>query len=229
MAIHSAKGSDGPKRSCWLALTAPPPVSGLDSQLQVGVSILGFEMDGLRRAHRLADAPDAPDARDAYEAVLHEEAAIELDDAEQRIVDILLARTPEGEDSGGVMAGGAWFIGAASCPNIRRVQGMEKFAEAKDDFYFQLAANFILKPDFMGEWTDATDLSTAAATSWFCTRERLPSVLERWRTDGARRIRIRGQRPRTASVGAVAPRNDAAIRQRQEAGAALRKGRRKKR
>jgi len=201
-------------------------VSGLESQLQVGVSILGFEMDELRRTHRLTGAADA---HDAYETVLRDEATIELDEAEQRIVDILCAPTPEGDDSGGVIAGAAWFIGAAFCPHIRRVQGMKRFAEAKDDFYFQLATNFLLKPDLMANWEDAEDPSTAAAISWFRTRESLPSVLEHWRTDGSRRISIRDRRPRATSVAAVVPRDDAAIRRRQEAEAALRKGRRKKR
>ena len=38
--------------------------------------------------------------------------------------------TPEGhEDSGGVMAGAAWYSGAAFCPGIGQVQGMRHFVE----------------------------------------------------------------------------------------------------
>jgi hypothetical protein len=198
-----------------------------DSELQVGNGILMFEMAGVRGTHRLTGAGDA---RDAYEAALRDEARIELDDIERRIVDILCAPTPEGEDSGGVMAGAAWFIGAAFCPQIRRVQVMKRFAEAQDDFYFQLAATFVLQPDMMAKWEDTEDPSTAAATSWFRTRESLPAVLQQWRADGARRIRdIRGRRPRLAGAAAEAPRDETAIRRRKDAEAALRKGRRKKR
>jgi hypothetical protein len=186
-----------------------------------------FEMAGLRRTHRLTSAGDA---RDAYEAALRDEGRIELDDIEQRLVDILCAPTPEGEDSGAVMAGAAWFIGAAFCPQIRRVQGMKRFAEAKDDLYFQLAAKFLFQPDMMAKWEDTNDPSTAAATSWFGTRQSLPTVLTLWRADGVRRVRdIRGRRPHLPNTAAVVPRDGAAIRRRKDAEAALRKGRRKKR
>lgn len=203
-------------------------VYGHDSELQVGKSILMFDMAGLRRTHRLTGADDA---RQVYETALHDEAPIQLDDAEQRIVDLLCAPTPEeGEDSGAVMAGATWFIGAAFCPRIRQVQAMKKFAEAKDDFYFQLAANFLFEPDKMAEWEDASDPSTAAAVSWFRTRESLPTVLQQWRVAGARRVRdSRGRRPRLSDAAIVPQRDEAAIRRRQEAESALRKGRRKKR
>jgi hypothetical protein len=202
-------------------------VYGHESELQVGASILIFEMAGLRRTHRLTSASDA---RDAYDAALHDEPSIELDDLEQRIVDILCTPTPEGEDSGAVMASAAWLLGAAFCPRIRRVQGMKKFAEAEDDFYVQLAANFLLKPDLMAKWEDISDPSIAAATSWFRTRIGLPDVLQQWRTEGARRVRDHtGRRPRSAGTAAVAPRDEAAIRRRKDVEAALRKGRRKKR
>ncbi|MEW2386428.1 hypothetical protein AB0873_30825 [Micromonospora sp. NPDC047707] len=107
---------------------------------------------------------------------------------------------------------------------------MKKFAEAKDDLYFQLAANFLFEPDMMAKWEDASDASTAAAVSWFRTRESLPTVLQQWRVAGARRVRdSRGRRPRILDAAIVPQRGEAGIRRRQEAESALRKGRRKKR
>jgi hypothetical protein len=107
---------------------------------------------------------------------------------------------------------------------------MKKFAGAKDDLYFQLAANFLFEPDKMTEWEDASDPSTAAAVWWFRTRESLPTVLQQWRVAGARRVRdSRGRRPRLSDAVIVPERDEAAIRRRQEAESALRKGRRKKR
>jgi hypothetical protein len=202
-------------------------VFGQDSELQAGKGILTFEMAGLRRAHRLTGADDA---RAIYESALRNEVRIDLDEAERRILDMLCAPTPQGEDSGGVMAGAAWFIGAAFCPQIRRVQGMQRFAESKDDFYSQFAASFLLQPEMMAKFEDAGDPSTAAAMSWFRTRQHLPAVLQQWRTDGARRVRdTNGRRPRVAGPAPDAPRDPAAIRRRKDAEAALRKGRRKKR
>ncbi|MFC6023813.1 hypothetical protein ACFP2T_47635 [Plantactinospora solaniradicis] len=220
----------GQRRAETLTLagfTRTATVFGQDSELQVGKGILMFEMAELRGTHRLTGADDA---RDAYEAALRDEARIDPDDAERRVIDILCTPTPEGEDSGPVMAGAAWFIGAAFCPQIRQVQAMKRFAEAKDDLYFQIAANFLDKPDMMAEWEDASDASTAAAVSWFHTRESVPAVLRQWRADGARRVRdVRGRRPRPASATAVVPRDEAAIRRRRDAEAALRKARRRKR
>lgn len=202
-------------------------VFGHDSELQAGKAILMFEMAGLHRTHRLTGADDA---RDAYAAALRDEARIDLDDADRRIVDILCAPTPEGEDSGAVMAGAALFIGAAFCPQIRRVQAMKKFTHSRDDFYFQLAANFLLQPDMMAKFEDADDPSTAAAMSWFRTRESLPAVLQQWRTDGVRRTRDgAGRRSRLPGATPVASRDEAANRRRKAAEAARRKGRRKKR
>ncbi|GGK36784.1 hypothetical protein GCM10010124_31800 [Pilimelia terevasa] len=202
-------------------------VVGHDSELQVGEGILMFEMAGLGRTHRLVGADDA---RAAYEAALGDDAPMVLDDAERRLIDILCAPTPEGEDAGGVMAGAAWLIGAAFCPQIRRVQAMKRFAQARDDFYFQVAANALLQPDLMQDWESIDDPCIAAASSWLRTRQRLPAVLEQWQRDGARRVRdVNGRRPRIATTAGAPPRDDAAIRRRKAAEAALRKGRRKKR
>ncbi|MFY1692967.1 hypothetical protein [Plantactinospora sp. WMMB782] len=220
----------GQRRAETLTLagfTHTATVFGHDSELQVGESILMFEMADLRRIHRLTGADDA---RSAYEAVLRDEARIELDDAERRVVDLLCAPTPKGEDSGPVMAGAAWFIGAVFCPQIRRVQAMKKFADAEGDLYFQLAANFLDNPEMMAEWEDSNDASTAAAMSWFRTRQSVPAVLQQWRADGARRVRdVRGRRPRAVGAAVVVPRDEAAIRRRRDAEAALRKARRRKR
>ncbi|WP_173041158.1 hypothetical protein [Phytohabitans flavus] len=221
------KGQRRPETLVLTGFDRTAAVFGRDSELQVGKAILMFEMAGLHRTYHLTGAGDA---RDAYEAALRDETRIELDDSERRIVDILCAPTPEGEDSGAVMAGAALFIGAAFCPQIRRVQAMKKFTQARDDFYFQLAANFLFQPDMMAKFEDGEDPSTAAATSWFRTRESLPVVLQQWRTDGARRVRdVTGRRPRLPGTTPAAPRDEAAIRRRKEAEAALRKARRKKR
>jgi hypothetical protein len=230
---HSRLGDSlrkGQRRAQTLVLAGfdrTAAVDGIESELQVGEGIFVFEMSGLRRTHRLTGADDA---RDVYEAALREEARVDLDGAEQRLVDFLCVPTPEGEDPGGVMAGAVLFIGAAFCPGIRQVQAMKRFFEAKDDFYFQLAANFLARPDMMADFEDAADPATAAAISWFRSRDSLPTVLHRWRADGASRIRGRtGRRPHPGAVPKVASRDGDAIRRRNEAEAALRKARRRKR
>lgn len=221
------KGQRRPEVLVLAGFERTAAVFAQESELQVGEGILMFEMAGLRRTHRLAGAGEA---RDAYEAALRDEALIELDDAERRIVELLCAPTPHGEDSGAVMAGAAWFIGAAFCPRIRQVQAMRRFAEDGDDFYFQLAARLLFQPDMMAEFEDASDPATAAAVSWFRTRKRLPAVLRQWRADGARRVRDNaGRRPRLPGVAPAAPRDPATIRRRRDAEAALRNRRRKKR
>jgi hypothetical protein len=105
---------------------------------------------------------------------------------------------------------------------------MRHMAEAKDDFYFQLAARFLFEPDLIATH-DVNDPSTMAATTWFSTRDSLPAVLQQWRRDGARRVRdSTGRRPRLEIPAPRAPRDDDALRRRRVAEAARRDARRKK-
>ncbi|WP_157930403.1 hypothetical protein [Glycomyces xiaoerkulensis] len=221
------KGQRRPETLVLAGFTGTAAVFGHESDLQAGENILMFEMDELRSTHQLTSASDA---RDAYEAALGDEASIELDDQERRIIEILCAPTlEENEDSGGVMAGAAWFIGAAFCPQIKRVQAMKQFAESRDDFYFQMAANFLFYPNRMADWEDAEDASTAAAVSWFRSRDSLPEVLRPWRSDAARRLRdSKGRRPIPTTKRAPVVRDEDALRRRREAEARLRRRRRKK-
>jgi hypothetical protein len=203
-------------------------VFGHESELQSGESVLAFEMGELRRTHQLTSADDA---REVYEAALRNELSIELDVHERRIVEILCTpTTEENEDSGAVMAGAALFIGAAFCPQIRQVQGMKRFAESRNDLYSQLATKFLVEPDLMARFGDSsTDASTAAAVSWFQSRESLPEVLQGWRSDGAFSARgLQVPHPRTAIPKQPKVRDEEALRQRREAEARRRKQRRKK-
>jgi hypothetical protein len=99
-------------------------VSGKASGIQSD-SVLHFAMSDYVRRHVLRTREAAAAA---YAAALAADVPIELDHAEQRLVHLLCNPTElEGEDSGSVMAGAAWYVGAGFCPGVAQVQGMERF------------------------------------------------------------------------------------------------------
>ncbi|MFC4337656.1 hypothetical protein [Salininema proteolyticum] len=219
------KGQRRPETLTLAGFASTASVFGYASDVQKGENVLVYEMADLRRTHTLVSADDA---REVYETALRTETAIELDDQERRIVDLLCNPLPENnEDSGTAMAGAALIIGAAFCPDIRQVQGMKMFTESHNSHYFPFATNLLFKPELMAA-ADFEDDSFAAAVSWFQTRENLPAVLEKWRLDAARTLRDpQGRRPPIARRQAPVVRDDEAIRKRHEAEARLRKQRKK--
>jgi hypothetical protein len=174
-----------------------------------------FEMAGLQRTHRLTSASDA---REAYAAALRDEVPIVLDDAERRLVEVLCAPTPDDEDAGPVMAGGAWIIGAAFCPQVRQVGALARlFAKTDGSLWNSLAATIVVQPEEMAGLTTNADASFAAATTWFTTRKTLPALLRQWRADGHRQVRRVGAgAPRQAGSTAPGLRDEYTTRRRQE-------------
>ncbi|MGH8960474.1 MAG: hypothetical protein ACRDWT_04605 [Jatrophihabitantaceae bacterium] len=175
-------------------------VWGHESALQPGEWILSFAMDRIGPVRQLTSAEDA--AR-AYRDALAAEAPLVLDDDEQAILDVLCSPTPDNEDSGGVLAGAAWMIGAAFCPDIDRVQGMSIYT--KRDTYLGIAMGSLIEPDKLVAFEKSRDPSTVAAMRWFLHhRDRLPPVLAEWRTaamDGMHaRERARNRRPDPATA-----------------------------
>lgn len=101
-------------------------VFGHRSLLQPGTGVLHFEMADRIALHEIHTASEAAEM---YELAMREDTDPSLDSGEQALIEILNNLTPEGEDAGGVMAGAAWYVGAAFCPGIHDVQGMEPYAE----------------------------------------------------------------------------------------------------
>ncbi|MEV7630674.1 hypothetical protein [Actinoplanes sp. NPDC089786] len=209
------KGRRRPKTLILAGFDRTAGVYGHASEMQSGAGILMFEMAGLRRTHRLTSEREA---NEAYTAALRDEVPIVLDDAERRLVEILSTPTPEDEDSGTLMAGGAWIVGAAFCPQVRQVDALaRRFAKSDDSPWMKMAATFAARPEDMADMTTFTDTSIAAATTWFATRETVPALLQQWRADGRRQVRMVGApAPRGSGGTAQGIPDETAIRRRQE-------------
>lgn len=238
---HARLGDEyrkGQKRAKVLVLAgfdSTASVVGQSSEIQPDTAIIMFEMGTIRRTHSLASSADAVAA---YAAAFDAEEDLQLDEHEQRLVRLLCEPTPEGGDAGPLMAGAAWIIGAAFCPEVRRVQGMSRLANSEGDFYFQTAAHGVFDPDNLSGLTEAKDESIAAAAGWFTTRLTLPQVLRNWRAAGAKRISratssggagsatVSGGTGQAAGRGALSSKS--ADRTRRKSAAASRKANRRK-
>ncbi|MTE17034.1 hypothetical protein [Nocardia aurantiaca] len=146
-------------------------------------SVLHFAMGGYVRSHVLRSREDAAAS---YAAALATDVAIELDPAEQRLVDLLCNLTElEGEDSGSVMAGAAWHVGAGFCTGVTQVQGMDRFNQHP---FTTISVHALQDRNVRRLADDSGDIYTRAAMQWLRTRKRLPSTLAEWRRDGRRRF-----------------------------------------
>ncbi|MFJ1763728.1 hypothetical protein ACIOD2_25675 [Amycolatopsis sp. NPDC088138] len=159
-------------------------VFGRRSGLQGSEFVLHFETTDLVRSHSLHDGTEA---RQAYEELLQNDPPVPPDVEERELADLICNLTAEeNEDSGGVMAGAAWFAGAAFCPGVRNVQGMERYA--KNAFYTQIAQRVLTEPGFAQEFMGSDDPSTRAAMKWLTTRSSLPDTLKSWRSSALNRL-----------------------------------------
>jgi hypothetical protein len=105
------------------------------------------------------------------------------------------APTPkENEDSGGVMAGAAWYVGTAFCPDIKTVKTMSHYAKCH---YEQMAVQIVVDKTIARKFAEVDDPATSAAMNWLNTRVQLPGVLDSWRRTAGQRITVR--RPSSAS------------------------------
>ncbi|TNC19421.1 hypothetical protein [Amycolatopsis alkalitolerans] len=159
-------------------------VFGGRSGLQNSEFVLHFENSEAERSHRLSSAADAAEA---YQQALDNELEIKIDDVEQELTNLLTSLTAtEGEDSGSVMAGAAWFIGGAFCPGVGKVQGMERFA--RDSMYTTIARR-VLEPEFAKEFEETNDIYARVAVRWLNSRRHLPKILANWRSVASSRMR----------------------------------------
>ncbi|UOZ07022.1 hypothetical protein [Amycolatopsis sp. WQ 127309] len=159
-------------------------VFGRRSGLQTSESVLHFETTGVEQRLTLSTSAEAIEA---YQRALETDTLVIIDDTEREVVTRLTELTiKEGEDSGSVMAGAAWFAGGAFCPGISTVQGMRRFAG--DPMYTTLARRVLLVPGFAKEFEATEDLYTRAAMKWLNSRAHLPEVLRNWRKTTLNRV-----------------------------------------
>jgi hypothetical protein len=152
-------------------------VFGRRSGLQTSENVLHFETTDVEQRLKLSTSAEAAES---YQRALKTEVEVTIDDTERELAMRLTELTiKEGEDSGSVMAGAAWFAGGAFCPGVGNVQGMQRFAESP--MYNALAQRVLLEPGFGKKFEETEDLYTRAAVKWLNSRDRLPEVLASWR------------------------------------------------
>jgi hypothetical protein len=191
-------------------------VFGRRSGLQTSESVLHFETTDVEQRLTLSTSAEAIEA---YQRALETDMEVAIDDTEREVVTRLTELTiKEGEDSGSVMAGAAWFVGGAFCPGISTVQGMQRFAS--DPMYTTLARRVLFVPGFAKKFEETEDLYTRAAVKWLNRRAHLPEVLVSWRNTALNRAR-RGEASAGQSSG-----GDLKKSKRKLQGAARRKNRR---
>lgn len=191
--LSRGEGRKGERRSDFVALNgyrATKTVFGKSSEIQPD-AVLHFGMVGYVRRHLLRSHADAAAA---YSQALAAETEIKLDEQEARIVELLTNPTEaEGEDSGGVMAGAAWIIGAGFCSGATKVQGLDRYNTHP---YTSLAVHALSDRVVNDGAHDHPEQHMRAALHWLATRDRMPSVLVEWRRDGKRRF-SRTEKPGT--------------------------------
>lgn len=171
------KGLKRPEITFMTGFRRTARVFGRRSGLQTSECVLHFETTDVEQRLKLSTSAEAIDA---YQRVLQTEAEVAIDDAEREIATFLTElTTKEGEDSGSVMAGAAWFAGGAFCPGVGNVQGMQRFTE--DPMYMALARRVLLEPGFAKKFEETKDFYTRAAVKWLNSRDHLPEVLASWR------------------------------------------------
>ncbi|MEV8379044.1 hypothetical protein AB0P21_40270 [Kribbella sp. NPDC056861] len=204
------RGQRRPEALVLVGFERTVEVKAVASDIQPGARVLGFGMAGAARAHELESALDA---HAVYAECLSVDSAITMDEHEQRIFDLLTAKTPEGEDSGGVVAGGALMIGAAFCPGVAEVIGLKRYFGGSRTYEI-IAAGLLREPDKLPGFGNSEDAATAAAANWFRSRKELPAVLAKWLADersrlsDLRRFARAGDRAKAKRRSAKAARRD---------------------
>ncbi|MCU1642824.1 MAG: hypothetical protein JWN03_3099 [Nocardia sp.] len=183
--LSRGDGRKGERRSELVVLSgyrATRAVYGKASGIQSD-AVLHFDMGGYVRRHVLRTREDAVAA---YSTALATEVPMELDQQEQQLVDLLCSPTElEGEDSGAVMAGAAWHVGAGFCTGVAQVQGLGRYNAHP---YTTIAVQALKDRTVHELANDFADEYSRAAMQWLSTRNRVPSVLAVWRRDGRRRF-----------------------------------------
>ncbi|CAM3407551.1 hypothetical protein KIPE111705_06975 [Kibdelosporangium persicum] len=191
------KGMKRPKVTFLTGFRRTARVFGQRSGLQTSECVLHFETTGVEQRLKLSTSAEAIEA---YQRALEAEVEVTIDDTEREIATRLTELTiQEGEDSGSVMAGAAWFAGGAFCPKVGNVQGMRRFTE--DPIYTALARRVLLEPGFAKKFEETDDLYTRAAIKWLNSRDHLPEILASWRKTALNRALSGRSAPDKSSGG----------------------------
>ncbi|TVT61911.1 hypothetical protein FNH05_01970 [Amycolatopsis rhizosphaerae] len=177
------KGMKRPEITYLTGFRRTARVFGRRSGLQTSESVLHFETTGVEQQLKLSTSTEAIEA---YQRALETDVEVTIDDTERELATRLTELTiKDGEDSGSVMAGAAWFAGGAFCPGVGNVQGMRRFTE--EPMYTALARQVLLEPGFAKKFEETEDLYTRAALKWLNSRDDLPEILAGWRNTALNR------------------------------------------
>ncbi len=159
-------------------------VQAFRSGLQKETHVLHFGQVGFV-AEFSYSRPD--ELADRYSPLLASEEVPELSPAESGLV----ALFNEHSDEGDTVAGAALMAGSAFAKDIKKVQGMQAFAESG---YWQGLATHLLDPRKLAQFEKGIeDQASKFMAGWLLERQgRLPEVLAGWRENGQRLARSRG-------------------------------------
>lgn len=159
-------------------------VRAIKSRLQKEIHVLHFGQCGFAREFSYS-RPEELD--DRYATLLASEEIRELSSVESGLISLF----NEHSDMGDTVAGAALMAGASFAKDIRKVQGMEAFAESG---YWQGLALHLLDPGKLVEFRDGIeDQASKFMAGWLLARQgNLPEVLTSWHEAGQRLARSRG-------------------------------------
>ncbi|MFB9902866.1 hypothetical protein [Allokutzneria oryzae] len=176
------KGARRPEQVILAGSTRTEQLCVRPSPWQPGTKILTFRMADLTRSHVLHDAEQA---RAAYTEALADDTPLALDTQQEQLTALLCPLTQE--ENGGLLAGAAWCVGAAFCPDLGAVLGMDVFA--RDSRYRQVAEQTVLDAGFADAYAGTKrDASLQAGLRWLSTRTELPELLKHWRRSARGRL-----------------------------------------
>jgi hypothetical protein len=143
---------------------------------------------------------------DRYALLRASEEVRELSPAESGLVSLF----NEHSDMGDTVAGAALMAGASFAKDIRKVQGMEAFAESG---YWRGLASHLLDAEKLVAFGEGNeDRASKFMAGWLLERQgSLPEVLAGWREVGRRQARSRGvtlHGPKPAGIGRTVAKND---------------------
>jgi len=159
-------------------------VRPIRSGLQKEIYVLHFGQKGFEEEFSYSRPEEL---EDRYAALLASEEIRELSPDESGLVSLF----NDISDAGATVVGAALMAGASFAKDIRRVQGMEAFAESG---YWQGLALHLLDPEKLAEFRDGIeDQASKFMAGWLLAcQSNPPQVLAGWRDAGRRLARSRG-------------------------------------
>ncbi len=159
-------------------------VQGFRSGLQKDIHVLHFAQSGFTDEFAYSRPEELVDR---YAALLASEKVPELSPADSGLIRLF----NEHSDAGDTVCGAALMAGASFAKDIKKVQGIEVFAESG---YWLRLALYLLDPDKIADFgQDNGDPASGFMAGWLLERQsNLPGVLGGWREAGHRLARSRG-------------------------------------